>query len=246
MINIRRFLYSWILPPGLFFLLLLLSFYFLYKTGETFGFLIVLMGIYLLSIQIVADALIRPLENYYKQISIQELNNVNAIVVLTGGFNKNIPDFNGEGQLAPKTANRYIMGLRLHEALQIPIIISGSAKEAKIAVRTLKACGIKEQHLLIEGKSRNTAESAYFTTQLCKLQKIEKLLLVTSASHLYRSTALFRRERLNVIPYPCDYKSNQFPRFSLLAFAPSADMLCNSATAIKEYLGIIAMKLELQ
>lgn len=234
------------MPPGLFFFSFILAHYLFCKTGETIWFILVLIEIYLLSIQLIADALIKPLENYYKQVPASTLNDVDAIVVLTGGYNKKVPDFNGKGQIAHKAANRFIMSLRLYNALHIPIVISGTKEEAEIATRTLKACGVKDKYIIIENQSRNTAENAFFTGKLCRQLKIEKILLITSASHLPRSTILFRREKLNVIPYPTDYKSNQFPKLSLLAFAPSSYMLCNSATAFKEYLGILALKIGLQ
>lgn len=246
MINFIRFLYSWLLPPGVFLLTFLLSYHYYCKTGETNWFYLVLAVIYFLSTQIVADTIIKPLEYYYQQVPLNTIKDAKAIIVLTGGYNKEIPDFDGKGQIASTAANRFIMCLRLHNSLHLPVIITGSKKETEIAERTLKSCGIKEQDLIVENHSHNTFENTIFTAQLCRQLKISTAILVTSASHLPRSVALFKREKLNVIPYPSDYKSNRFPKTSLLAFAPSAVILCNSATAIKEYLGILAIKLKLR
>lgn len=246
MINIIRFFYAWFIPPGLFLLTFLFSYYLFYKTGESYWFLIVFIEIYLLSIQPIADALIKPLENYYKQIPVSEIKGAKAIVVLTGNYNRKKADFNGEGQISFNAANRFIMCLRLHNALHLPIIISGTIKETLIAARTLKSCGVKEQDILIEGNSRNTAENAFFTNQLCRQKEYNKILLVTTACHLPRSVAFFRREGLTVIPYPADYRSNHRNKHELISFAPSHYILSNSAAAIKEYLGIIAFKINFQ
>lgn len=243
MTNIRRFLYAWLLPPGLFLSTYLLSYYLFLKTEHTFWFLLVFIEVYLLSIQPIADALIKPLEYYYEQPPVREIEKTDAIVILTGGYNKNQTDFDGIGQIATKAANRFIMSLRLYNALRIPIIISGTIEETTIASRTLKACGIKEEDIFIEGNSRNTVENAINTTQLCHEMKIQKILLVTSAFHLPRSVTLFRREGLNVIPYPADYRSKQLKKNTLLSFTPSHYILCNSSIALKEYLGILFLKI---
>lgn len=246
MTNIRRFLYAWLLPPGLFLSTYLLSYYLFLKTEHTFWFLLVFLEVYLLSIQPVADALIKPLEYYYKQPPVSEIEKTDAIVILTGGYNKNQADFDGTGQIATKAANRFIMGIRLYNTLRIPIIISGTIEETTIASRTLKACGIKEEDIFMEGNSRNTAENAIYTMQLCRQKEIKKILLVTSAYHLPRSVALFQQKGLNAIPYPTDYRSKQLKKNALLSFAPSHNMLCNSAVALKEYLGILSLKIGIQ
>ena len=49
-----------------------------------------------------------------------------------------------------------------------------------------------------------------------------------------------------VIPYPTDYKTNRDFAIDAFAFTPSAEAVRTSAIAMKEYLGILAVKLGAQ
>lgn len=252
MVYVTRFFYAWLLPPGLFLLTFLFSYYLFCKTKKKYWLLITFMLIYLLSIRVVKDALVKPLEDYYKQPSISELQDAQAIVVLGGGIANDVPDFDGKGQIAESAANRFIMGLRLHKALRIPIILSGgqgysySNSEAEIAYRTLKACGVEEKYIIKEDKSRNTIENAKFTKQICSQKGFHKIILVTTACHLPRATILFNRQSMDVIPYPSNYRSNKETIINAFVFTPSRTYLYISSSAIKEYLGIIALKTVMQ
>ena len=80
---------------------------------------------YLLSIGFVCNPLLKPLENYYVQPNLSALQDADAIVVLGGGSVGGVMDFDGEGQVGADPANRLFMGIRLHRALNLPIILSG-------------------------------------------------------------------------------------------------------------------------
>lgn len=252
MVYLLRFFYAWLLPPGLFILIFLLTYYLFIKTKKKTWLSLVFILIYLLSIRVGKDALVKPLENTYKQPTISELQDAQAIVVLGGGIADGVPDFDGEGQIAESAANRLLMGLRLHKALHLPIILSGglgysyTTSEAAIAYRTLKACGVEEKYLLIEDKSRNTLENAKFTKQLCQQNGFRKIILVTTASHLPRAVLLFQLEGLDTIPYPSNYRSNKETKISAFALTPSHIYLFISSSAIKEYLGLLALKIGVQ
>lgn len=252
MIYILRLIYAWLLPPGLIILAALAAILLFCKTKIKRWLLLPVLFIYLFSISAVSNTLIKPLEDYYPQPSLQELRNAQAIVVLGGGAIEGVPDFDGNGQIASDTANRILMSLRLHKALQIPLILAGgqgytrTITEAEIGARTLKACGVEDNSIIIEDKSRNTRENATYTKRLFQQKSLRKVILVTSAYHLPRSTLLFRREGMDVIPYPTDYKTSKIPALNAFSFTPLQSNLSNSATAIKEYLGIIAVKTKLQ
>ena len=170
-------------------------------------------------------------------------------MVLGGGCYSGVSDFDGEGQLSADATNRLVMGLRLHKALGLPIILSAgkvfsySASEADIAYRLLKASGVEEKYLIKENRSRNTAGNATFTKEICEKQKYDKVILVTSAYHMPRSVALFKREGMNVIPYPTDYKTYKNPVLNAFSFTPSAGCLYYTSSAVKEYLGLLAVKM---
>ena len=249
MLYILKLCYAWLLPPGLFILALLVMCWHYRKTVRFIKVLPVILLIYLFSISAVSDRIIKPLEDYYAQPALSELKEAQAIVVLGGGNLGGVPDFDGEGQVSMWAANRHFMGLRLHRSMQLPMIFSGglvhkeSGVEAYTAVRLHKACGVEEKYLLPDAKSRNTVENVRFTRQLCEQNGFKKVILVTSAYHMPRSVALFRREGVDVIPYPTDYLTNRTLVLDAFAFTPNHHSVSHVAIAIKEYLGMLAVKM---
>lgn len=249
MLIILKLLYAWLLPPGIFLLAILLAYFFCRKSKNARWLLYVFALVYLLSIQAVSDFVIKPLENAYPQPAVSELKDAQAIVVLGGGSYSGVSDFDGEGQIGADAANRLFMGLRLHKALGLPVILSGgkvfsySASEADVAYRLLKASGVEEKYLIKEDRSRNTAGNAKFTKEICGQKHFEKVILVTSAYHMPRSVAFFQREGVDVIPYPTDYRTDKKTVLNAFAFTPLADSFYNTATAMKEYLGLLAVKM---
>ena len=252
MIYVLRFFYAWLLPPGLFILIILGSLYFFLRTKRKYWLAVPLLLIYLLSISAVSTKLIKPLEGYYPQPDPDSLKGAQAIVVLGGGASDNVSDFNGKGQISSRAANRFLMALRLHKALNIPVILSGgqgysrSATEAEIAARTLTSCGVEEEYLILEDRSRNTQENAAFTKKICQQKHLQKIILVTSACHLPRSVMLFQREDIDVIPYPADYRTSNRNALDVFSFVPSINSLYNTTASFKEYMGIFAIKTGLQ
>lgn len=248
MLYVIKLIYAWLLPPGLFMLALLAVCVRCRRTVKFSKVLPVLLLMYALSIGAVSDRFIKTLENQYPQPELSELQGAQAIVVLGGGSFGGVLDFDGTGQVAAGAANRHLMGLRLHRALHVPIIFSGglvfaeNGVEADNAVRLFRACGVAEKDLLSDARSRNTAENAKFTKQICAQNGFGKVILVTSAYHMPRSVKLFRREGVDVIPYPCDYMTNKELVSDAFAFTPDHHSLSNTAIAIKEYLGILAIE----
>ncbi len=252
MLYVIKLCYAWLLPPGLFILALLAVCIFYRRSVRVTRLLPVMLLIYLMSISAVSDRLLKTLEDQYPQPTLAELRDAGAIVILGGGSCGGVPDFDGEGQVAAGAANRHFMGLRLYRALKLPVIISGglvfpeNGVEAATSIRLLKACGVAEQDLIPDARSRNTAENAKYTKEICQQKGFRKIILVTSAYHMPRSVALFRREGVDVIPYPTDYLTNKNLVLDAFAFTPKAYDLQNTSIVMKEYLGLLAAKTGLQ
>jgi uncharacterized SAM-binding protein YcdF (DUF218 family) len=65
--------------------------------------------------------------------------------------------------------------------------------------------GVNPAQVLYEDKSRNTFENALYSAQVPGVNKSDRWLLLTSASHMPRSMGVFARTGWNVTPYPVDY-----------------------------------------
>jgi len=79
--------------------------------------------------------------------------------------------------------------------------------EAEGARRLLEDLGVPLERVTFEDRSRNTAENATETKALVDPQPGETWLLVTSAFHMPRAVASFRKAGWAVVPVPMDYQT---------------------------------------
>ena len=105
----------------------------------------------------------------------------------------------------------------------------------------LDAVGVPRSRVMLEGKSRNTAENAAFTRELVQPKPGERWLLVTSAFHMPRAMGCFRKAGFAVEAYPANWYTLprgafEFPR-SLSFGLRTLDL------AVHEWLGLIAYRL---
>jgi len=242
-----KWLYAWVLPPGGFIsALALLTLYLFLRRGRGRQVLLLLtLFLYLLSSQLVSNLLIKPLENKYPQPPRAEGD---VVVFLGGGSFGNVPDFDGTGQLGPNAANRLLTAARLQKHLQVPLLLSAgqvfadAGTEAVIAKRALVSLGLPDKQLIVEDRSRNTAENAVNTAKYCADFGWKRPILVTSAFHMPRAMLFFERAGLKPQAYPCDYSTNGIDHLNIFSWAPRIDCLFNSCLALKEYVGILALK----
>jgi uncharacterized SAM-binding protein YcdF (DUF218 family) len=120
-------------------------------------------------------------------------------------------------------------------------LIPGSASETAAVQKLLQDLKIPRDHFIFESQSRNTYENMKYSFDLVHPQAGEKWLLLTSAFHLPRSTAIFEKAGWHVIPYPAGYlEDNRY------FFFRDLDVLGNFfklQVAMKEIVGIIAYSL---
>ncbi|MBB6635994.1 YdcF family protein [Cohnella thailandensis] len=245
MVYFIKFVYSFVLPPGLFIVLLLVLSIWLWRKVRRASLLLAVLTIlfYLSSTMLVSGALIGALERTYVQPSDPQGD---VIVVLGGGATRATPDLDGQGNLSGGAANRLLAAARLHRETGLPILFSGgqvysdSGNEADIARRQLIALGIQEPSILVENRSLNTEQNAEYSAELLKQKGLARPILVTSAFHMARSVHEFRHFGVDVLPYPVDYRTDEDWSFSVSKLTPNADAVSTTGTALKEYLGLLA------
>lgn len=232
MITLLKFGASWLLPPGIFILLLalLVLYAYLKKQKKIASLLLaIVLFLYLSSISIVSSFLIAQLENSYNPPKIIE--KVDAIVVLGGGATNDTPDITGVGGLNSIPSARLLTALRLQKKLDSYIILSGgqiyddSGKEADIAKRILMDLGVKEDKIILENNSLTTTENAKYTAKIIKDKGFKDVILVTSAFHMNRAMENFHQEGISPIAYPGDYMVNKKLSVHLTKFMPSSQAL---------------------
>jgi uncharacterized SAM-binding protein YcdF (DUF218 family) len=189
----------------------------------------------------------------WQNIPKSELPTADAIVVLGGGTrSQSYPrpdvDFTDAG-------DRVWYGANLYRAGKAPKIIVSGARiawkgdgnpESEDLTKLLITMGVPEVDIIPESNSLNTRENAVNVQKILKAQNFKSILLVTSAMHMPRSMAIFRRLGINAIAAPTDYRISQLEldqpnrqtEAAILSFMPNEECLSLTTQAIREYIGI--------
>jgi uncharacterized SAM-binding protein YcdF (DUF218 family) len=83
--------------------------------------------------------------------------------------------------------------------------------------------GIPSEKIFVTKDVENTADEAVAVKELISPSK--RIILVTSAYHMYRAKRLFEKQGIKVIPYKVDYKSERNNKITIIDFLPSANKL---------------------
>lgn len=237
--GLRVFLRELMLPPGGLLLIGIVG-VFLMRRHRRIGTLLCavsLGSLWLLATPWVSDTLGRAAEGYPaippSRLAAAE-GGAGAIVVLGGGFRREAPELGGVD--APSTAAdlRLIEAARAARATHLPVLVTGSHREA-VAMARFMSDTLEVPVRWVEDQSRTTRENAEFSARILKPLGIDRVMLVTSGTHMIRAVGDFRRAGLGVIPVPAGMTTRDQP--GVLAFIPSAEALARSQTALYEWAG---------
>ncbi len=251
------FLFKKIVSPFLFPLsvtleVFLLGLVLLWFTRRQFGAKMLIsvgvLGLALLGYGTVGDALLRPLEYRYPPLHrVDPGLHVKWVVVLGGGAVSDLR-LPSTSQIAESCLVRLVEGIRLHRmAPGSKLILSGGSAfdpvpVAQVMADVARAVGANEGDLVLESASRDTAEEARL---ILKMVGADRFVLVTSASHMPRSMALFEKLGMNPIPAPTGHtvKEREGGRTDPGRFFPSPEGIRHAQTGIYEQLGLAWAKL---
>lgn len=214
------------------------------RSKASAGLLIV--GIVLLwvaSSPITSHYLIAGLERQYPIRTSEELPSAKTIVLLGGTV---YPVEAPRTEPEELSGSRVLMAARLFHAGKAERILctggvpydspSGPRNEAMDMKDVLIDMGVPETAIELEQESRNTNENAIYSARLLREEKIDSILLVTSAFHMPRAMALFEREGLKVTAAPSDVRAAGSP-WKLRNLLPSAEALKLTTWSVNEYVG---------
>ncbi len=169
-----------------------------------------------------------------------------AIVVLGGGV-ADKGTLRPSVELQDSSIRRTICGVELFERGLAPrlVLAGGDASifgegplEAAEMARLASRLGVPEEAITLETRSRTTYENAVHTRRLLGESAV---VVVTSASHVARATALLRKVGLRAEGYPCGYRARGRPgdlgNLSPIDFIPQVGALEGSTAAITELVG---------
>jgi uncharacterized SAM-binding protein YcdF (DUF218 family) len=170
---------------------------------------------------------------------------VRWIVVLGGGgsHSQHLPS---PSQLSSTSLARLIEGIRLHR--QLPgsklVLSEGNIFESgavgEVMGKVAEELGVSKDEMVLETQSQDTEGQA---SLILPIVGNDRFFLVTSASHMPRSIALFKKAGMNPIASPTDFEGSSVENWRPSALYPSAGGLRKAELAVHEYLGLAWSKL---
>lgn len=256
---LSKFLPPFVYPLGLVILLIALGLVLSRRARlRTISLALALMILILFSNRWVALSLVRSLEWQY--LPTGEVPRADVIVLLGGGTDPAEPpramvQINGAGQRVIYAAALYKQGKAgeiLASGGNLDFIGPQPSTPAQEMKTLLVFMGVPDQSIVLEDQSQNTHENAVDCARILRSEKVNTILLVTSAIHMPRAVAVFQKQGLKVIPAPADFSVTQAD-WNDLTHAPAAEQLVNllpssgylsmTTNALKEYLGILVYRM---
>ncbi|HWW21523.1 MAG TPA: YdcF family protein, partial [Steroidobacteraceae bacterium] len=208
----------------------------LLRRAPRLGRALVVIGIasiWLLSTPIVADQLTVWVE-HYAPLDLRQPTGAQAIVILGGGGQRRYaPEYAGP-EAEPYLLERVAYGAFVAQRTGLPILVTGFGIEALAMRESLK------RHFSIEARwvddqSYDTFENARNSVRILKSAGIQRTILVTRSTHLWRSVHEFEAAGIEVVPAPVG--SFAVRDLNIFRFLPDTEALTRSHAAIYEALG---------
>lgn len=249
----KKFVTFWLLPVPVCLVLLgtgvvLLCFTRRVRTGRGF----VIAGTILLllfSNKVVSTSLVRSLEVRYAPMPElrgdaappAELAACQYLVVLGGGHS-DTPGLAALTQLSPSGRARLLEGVRLLRALpNARLIVSGPAvgdnpSHASVLARAAESLGIERRRILLVETARDTEEEAGAVRRIAGAAPVG---VVTSAWHMPRAAALFRKAGVTTLPCPADFSARRNHDFRWSDLTWDTASLERSTWGVRERIGYL-------
>ena len=239
MFFVKKFISSFLMPFPIFLILVAVGFYFWQRKNDRRAkqiFLFALLWISFLSYAPFSALLLLPLEGSYSKV---EFTNTlpKYIHVLGCGHtsNSHIPLSSELGLVSLARLNEGVSIYKAHPNMKIIFSgnggrdpISNARKNSQMAM----VLGVNPNDIILLEAPQDTQEEA---AAVKKIIENQPLILVTSASHMVRASALFHKAGIVVIQAPTDFQAKG--NDELWQF-PSAGGLERSEAAFNEYLGL--------
>ncbi len=151
------------------------------------------------------------------------------------------------------SVDRLIQAIDLYHQGKIKkILLSGGSgyvsypewKESVFLEKVLQQCNIPQENIITEINSRNTRENAVEATAILKDGKYgTRFLLITSATHMRRSLACFKKAGLTTDPYSVDARSGVEMYTPDKLLKPDSENISNWDILIHEWLGMLMYRI---
>ncbi|MBS1488486.1 MAG: YdcF family protein [Bacteroidetes bacterium] len=175
-----------------------------------------------------------------------------AYAIVLTGVTKHEPGFH-DRVFFNRGADRVIHTMQLYKmGIVKKIVVSGGSgrltamdrKEADEMADALLLMGVRQEDILKEGESRNTRESAVAVKKMLQgITTPAECLLVTSAYHMRRSAACFKKVGWPMDTFTVDFLSHQRNFYVDTLLIPKGEAIGNWQIIIREWVGLMMYKL---
>ena len=235
---------SFVDPVFIIFVILLISFlmssfFGKQKGGGLFLFFIIIL-LYGFSIQPVSGYLSYQLEkSYIKNLHVRERMTMDVIAVLSG-TNYDIQAI-ADTLPGETTTVRLVHAVRMYKQCGAKYLVCSGKGDTRVSgaelmVQMAESLGVPGHRIRLEAKSRNTHEHAVEFNKMFADKDI-RIGLVTSAWHMKRSEAEFRKYFKNVQPLPAGFLYASPAGTAAVRFIPQSQYLLKNTLIFKEYVG---------
>jgi uncharacterized SAM-binding protein YcdF (DUF218 family) len=200
--------------------------------------------LYILSTPIFSNNFFKLVEGSEYRKHISAIDSADAIVVLSGMLEIN--EVGDSTNIEWGDPDRFFGGIALFKAGKAQRLIFTGGKmpwdkakktEGEVLKENTISNRIPSEKIFVTKDVENTADEAVAVKELISPSK--RIILVTSAFHMYRAQRIFEKQGFEVIPYKVDFKVSVDNQVTLMDFLPSAINLELTEIGIREIIGRI-------
>jgi len=218
------------------------------------GLIIAAVGLLVvLSNQFVSTRIVRPLEDRYPAIpEIAPGSPAPAVlagcgfVAVLGGGNSDMAGLSATSQLSSSSLARLVEAVRLLRALPgARLLVSGPGSPGLPAHGTMlsrgaQSLGVDPARITVIDTALDTEDEA---GAVARIAGPSRVALVTSAWHMPRAAALFRRAGVDFVPCPADFVARVERGHGGSELTCDVESLARSTRGIHEWLGLLWLRL---
>jgi uncharacterized SAM-binding protein YcdF (DUF218 family) len=192
-----------------------------------------LASLWLLSTPIIADRL-DGLAEHYSALSLTEPTGAQAIVILGGGGQRAYAPEYGGPAADPYLLEKLAYGAYLAGRTHLPNLVTGYHVEAAAMRDTLvRNFGIAPRW--VDNQAYDTFENARNSVRLLRADGVDRVILLTGATHMWRAAHEFTAAGMRIVPAPVGVLA---PRaLAPFSWLPDVQALQRSYLATYELIG---------
>ena len=238
MIYLHKILPTFLLPIILVIILIIIG---LIKNKKKLIYIAIGL-LYIISTPIFSNNFFKLVEGSEYRKPISAIYSADAIVVLSGMLGIN--EVGDSTYIEWGDPDRFFGGITLFKAGKAQKIVFTGGKmpwdntkktEGEVLKEYAISNGIPSEKIFVTKDVENTADEAVDVKELIRPSK--KIILVTSAFHMYRAKMLFEKKGFKVIPFKVDYKVAGNSKVTVMDFLPSAGNLAMTENSMREIIG---------